>query len=267
IQTDVPINPGNSGGPLFNLNGEVVGINSQIYSRSGGYMGISFSIPIDIAINIANQLKEHGKVSHGMLGVQVQPVTMQLAQSFGLKSPTGALIAQVSPNSAAAKAGLKNGDIILKVDGKDIQDSANLPLIIGSKRPGETVTLLVFRNKQNITIKAVLGDDGQKIYKDENSSKQKSNDIIKLDKFGITITNLDDNLKQQLNINNGVLITDIDNVAAMAGILPNDVILSVENKNIDNVNQVKQMLQGKNLAAFLIMRGNQRMYITINVGQ
>lgn len=267
IQTDVPINPGNSGGPLFNLNEEVVGINSQIYSRSGGYMGISFSIPIDIAINIANQLKAHGHATHGMLGVQVQAVTAQLAQSFGLKAPTGALVAQVLPNSAAAKAGLKPGDIILQVDGKDVSDSANLPLIIGSKHPGEVVTLLVFRNKQDITIKAILSGDGQKEDNKSKTNVQKSDNSIKLDKFGITISNLDEKLKQQLNINNGVIITNAENVAMMAGLQPNDIILAVENKDITNVNQVKDILQGKNLAAFLIMRDNQRMYVTINVGQ
>lgn len=268
IQTDVPINPGNSGGPLFNLNGEVVGINSQIYTRSGGYMGISFSIPIDIAVNIANQLKKYGKASHGALGVQIQGVTQQLAQSFGLKSPSGALVAQVLPNSAAEKAGLKTGDIIIKVDDKEIKDANLLPLIIGSKKPSDVVVLTVFRNKQDIKIKVILGGDDNSINsKDNKDGNTESSKTIKLDKFGLTILNLDNNTKKQFNISNGVVVIKVDNIAQMSGIQEGDIILSVNNREIRNINQVQDILKGKDMAAFLILRNNQRMYITITVGQ
>lgn len=158
IQTDVPINPGNSGGPLFNLDGEVVGINSQIYSKSGGYMGLSFSIPIDIAMNSVNQLIQNGKVEHGLLGVQVQPLTKQLAKSFGLSAEDGALVANVVVGSSGDRAGLKAGDVILEVDGNAIKNANNLPLLIGSKKPGDKVPLLIYRNGEELETTAILGN-------------------------------------------------------------------------------------------------------------
>ena len=262
----MPINPGNSGGPLFNLNGEVVGINSQIYSRSGGYMGISFSIPIDIAVNIANQLKQYGKASHGLLGVQVQAVTSDIAKSFGLKSVNGALIAEVLADSAAFKAGLKTGDIILSVDGKDISDSSQLPLIIGSKKPGETVSLGIFRNNHMLTVKAVLQGDNTNTVDAKGATKDAAGRILKLDKFGLSITNLDSQTQKQLNTHVGVMVSAAEGVAQMSGIQEGDVILSVNNKEVTTINEVQQMLKDRNVAAFLILRGNQRMYITISVG-
>ncbi len=268
IQTDVPINPGNSGGPLFNLNGAVVGINSQIYSRSGGYMGISFSIPIDIAMNIAEQLKKFGKAAHGQLGVQVQAVTDGLAKSFGLKSVTGALVAQVIPGSAADKVGVKTGDIILKVDGKDVADSMSLPLMIGSKAPNTEVKLDIYRDHKNITLMAKL-KDGQSAVNGNSSSDNDKNlnnaDVLKLDKFGITISNLDADDKKQLKITSGVAITATNGVAEMAGLMTGDVILSVNNQSVNNVKMVKELLGNTTTAALLILRNNQQMFVTISV--
>lgn len=268
IQTDVPINPGNSGGPLFNLNGEVVGINSQIYSRSGGYMGISFSIPIDIAMNIAEQLKKFGKAAHGQLGVQVQVVTDELAKSFGLKSASGALVAQVLPDSAAQKAGVKTGDIILKVDGKDVADSMSLPLMIGSKAPNTEVKLEIYRNHQYITLTAKL-KDGQatsnKNKPNDNNKDSNSADTLKLDKFGITISNLDADDKSQLKITSGVAITAVSGVAEMAGLMTGDVILSINNQSVSNVKIAKELLDKKTTVALLILRNNQQMFVTISV--
>lgn len=158
IQTDVAVNPGNSGGPLFNLNGEVVGINSQIYSRSGGFMGISFAIPIDIAMQVADQLKTHGRVRRGQLGVHIQEMSPELAKSMGLKHTEGALIVFTPPQSPAAKAGILAGDVILKVNGKAVKSSRELPLLIGSFPPNSTLTLELWRNNQSLSVDVTLAE-------------------------------------------------------------------------------------------------------------
>jgi serine protease Do len=266
IQTDVPINPGNSGGPLFNLNGEVVGINSQIYSRSGGYMGISFSIPIDIAINIADQLKKSGKVNHGKLGVKVQAVTQQIAKSFGLKDANGALVAEVITASPGEKAGLKSGDIILKVDAQNVLDSSSLPLIIGSKKPLDVVEIQVYRNHKYVVLHAKLGDSlvADSAIGANDSNGAKSNDTLTLDKFGLTITNLSEADKKQLNINAGVVITNTQGIGQISGLTSGDVILSVNNQLVSNTNQAKNLLANTNIAALLILRGQQQMFVTIS---
>ena len=266
IQTDVPINPGNSGGPLFNLNGEVIGINSQIYSRSGGYMGISFSIPIDIAMNIANQLKQHGKVSHGQLGVVVQPITKHVASSFGLKKVAGALVANVAPDSGAEKAGVKVGDVILKADGKDIVDSPNLPLIIGSKKPGDKVPLVIFRNGAEITLTVTLGGAAENKAENANpgepATKQKE---LQLEKFGLSIADLDSTTREQLKVNSGVLVTASIGVAQLAGIVQGDVVLSVNNKPVTTAEQMKSMIGSSKTTVLLISRSGQQMFITLSI--
>src|SRR5213082_51311 len=158
IQTDVAINPGNSGGPLFNMAGEVIGINSQIYSRTGGYMGLSFAVPIDVAMKVKTDLQKFGKVSRGRLGVTIQGVTQELADSFGLKKAQGALVAAVEPKSPAAKAGVKTGDIILAVDGRAIENSIDLPRVIGESRPGTAVTLKIWRQGETQELRASLAE-------------------------------------------------------------------------------------------------------------
>jgi serine protease Do len=267
IQTDVPINPGNSGGPLFNLNGEVVGINSQIYSRSGGYMGISFSIPIDIAMSISNQLKQYGKVSHGQLGVMVQPVTKQLASSFGLKKAVGALVANVVAASGAETAGVKVGDVILKADGKDIVDSANLPLIIGSRKPGEKVQLVIFRNGSEITLDVTLGGMENKadVASASSSDQESKPKALQLDKFGLHVADLDAATKEQLKVKAGALVTTSLGVAQLAGVVPGDVILSVNNKPVTSAAQVKTIIGAGKTVALLISRGGQQMFITMSI--
>ena len=158
IQTDVPINPGNSGGPLFNMRGEVVGINSQIYSRSGGYMGISFAIPIDVAMNVAKQLQQNGKVSRGRIGVQIQPLSQELAQSFGLKSTDGALVSMVEPGSPAARAGMQPGDVILKFNGEPVKGSSELPLIVANVHPGSKVPVQIWRRGQSLALSVTVAE-------------------------------------------------------------------------------------------------------------
>lgn len=263
IQTDVPINPGNSGGPLFNLRAQVVGMNSQIYSRSGGYMGVSFSIPIDIAMNIVNQLKKYGKVSHGQLGVQFQPVTKALAKSFGLPKPTGALVANIVPSSGAEKAGVKIGDIILKVDGKSLDDVGTLPLIVGSKKPGDKISLEVFRNNKTITIDAILsGADDSTL---AENSKPISSKSIQLDKFGLTLSDIDTKTREQMHINSGVIVAKASDAAQMAGILPGDIILSINNLLVNNVARVKDIVDNSKTVVFLVSRNNQQMFITLSI--
>jgi serine protease Do len=262
IQTDVPINPGNSGGPLFNLNGEVVGINSQIYSNNGGYMGLSFSIPIDIAMNVVNQLKQTGRVEHGLLGVQIQSVTSQIAKSFGLPKAVGALVSRVTTGSSGDKAGIKAGDVILRVDNTEINDASSLPMIIGSKKPGDKIPLVVFRNGQELQLVATLGGASE----DAVAPKVKSMPTLKLDKFGLTISNLERNQLQDLGVRNGVLVTDSNGIGQMSGIAAGDVILSVDNQIVTNVNQVKNMTVNKTTVAFLILRDGQQMFITISLG-
>ena len=169
IQTDVAFNPGNSGGPLFNLRGQVVGINSQIYSRSGGFMGISFAIPIDVAMNVADQLKANGKVQRGQLGVVIQEVSYDLAKSFGLDKASGALIAKIMPNSAAQQAGLQVGDIVRSVNGEEVRASSDLPVMVGSMMPGKEVTLSIWRGGKQTDVKVKLGSAAEQT---ETSAKE-----------------------------------------------------------------------------------------------
>jgi serine protease Do len=158
IQTDVAVNPGNSGGPLFNLNGEVIGINSMIYSRTGGYMGVSFAIPIDVAMDVANQLQSHGKVTRGRLGVQIQELSQELAKSFGMKDAKGALVASVEPGSPAEKAGLKSGDVIVEFDGKAVTDSRDLPKMVGMTKPGTDAKVKIYRQGEEKTLTVAVGE-------------------------------------------------------------------------------------------------------------
>ncbi|HLX53583.1 MAG TPA: DegQ family serine endoprotease [Aquella sp.] len=261
IQTDVPINPGNSGGPLFNLRAQVVGMNSQIYSRSGGYMGISFSIPIDIAMNIVNQLKQYGKVSHGQLGVQFQPVTKQLAKSFGLSKPAGALVANIVPGSGAEKAGIKVGDIILKADGKSLDDVGALPLIVGSKKPGDKISLEVFRNSKTMTIDAVLSGTDDALL--AQNGKPESSKSLQLDKFGLSLSDIDARTREKMRLGVGVIVTKAVDLAQMSGILAGDVILSINNVPVSSVARVKDIVGNNTAVVLLISRNNQQMFITL----
>ncbi len=264
IQSDVPVNPGNSGGPLFNLNGEVVGINSQIYSRSGGYMGISFSIPIDIAMNISNQLKQYGKVSHGQLGVQVQLVTQNLAKSFGLNSTNGALVAQIVPSQAAQKAGIMVGDIITKVDNQTIVDSASLPLIIGSKHPNDIVIIEVFRNHKYFTFKVKLGgnDDGQ----DKKNTEDDKKNILDITKFGLKLRDINPTEQEQLRLKSAVIVNASEGIAQMAGIMARDIILSINNSKVNNISEINKLISNQNTITLLILRDGQQMFISLSIG-
>lgn len=235
IQTDVAINPGNSGGPLFNLDGEVVGINSQILTRSGGYMGLSFAIPIDVAMDVATQLREDGYVSRGWLGVSIQPVSKDLAESFGMEQAEGALIAELEPSGPAADSGLQAGDVILEVNGQEVDHSTTLPRLVGETAPGEDVELSILRDGQNETITVEVGEWPNV------GPNQSAGDPLRL---GIAVQPLSDMEKRRLGIDNGVRIARVDPTghAAAAGIRPGDVLVSIGQQPIESPEQLKEML-------------------------
>lgn len=242
IQTDVAINPGNSGGPLFNMDGEVVGINSQIYTRSGGFMGVSFSIPIDVAMNVVHQLKEKGYVSRGWLGVLIQEVNKDLAESFGLKTPHGALVAQVLPNSPSAKAGVKVGDIIVDYDDQKVIMSSDLPHLVGSTPVGKTVELVVLRNGKKKTLSVKIGELPKSAGEDQAKpavAKKASNRI------NVEVEKLNEDIKKQFDVDQGVIITGVGQGAGQnAGLREGDVIKSIDNQTVNTVADFDKIVKG-----------------------
>ena len=268
IQTDVAINPGNSGGPLFNMKGQVVGINSQIYSRTGGFMGLSFSIPMDIAMNVVTQLKANGKASHGWLGVQIQDVTRQLAESFGMKRPQGALVAKVLPGSPAEKAGLQIGDIITEFNGQQIEKSGDLPPMVGVTPINQEATLTIIRqgDTEKVNFKVgLLPDQDEKIA--ETKVEKKSTN-----KLGISVSNLTAEQKEALqNSNGGVLVQEVGKGAARdAGIMRGDVILRIQNTVINDTEDfnkaIKSLESGKSVAVLVQRRGSP-IFLALKIGK
>ncbi|CAI07796.1 putative serine protease MucD [Aromatoleum aromaticum EbN1] len=266
IQTDVAINPGNSGGPLFNLAGEVIGINSQIYSRSGGFMGISFAIPIDVALNVKDQLIQYGRVQRGKLGVTIQGMTRELAQSFGLAEPKGALVSNVEAGSAADKAGIKAGDVVLGVNGTKIDDSGDLPRIIGDKRPGTEVKLELWRDGRTRTVTATLGEmRGEAIAggRGEPGSPQGEDAGGKL---GLVIRPLTAEEAAQLDVHGGIVIERATGPAQRAGLQRGDVILSLNNQPVSDVASFRTMIEkAGDRFALLIQRGGARIFVPMRV--
>lgn len=265
IQTDVAINPGNSGGPLFDLNGRVIGVNSQIYSRSGGFMGISFSIPIDVAMKVKDQLVQHGRVQRGRLGVYIQEVSPELAPSFGLDKPRGALVAQIEPNSAAARAGLKTGDIVLKVDGKEINESGELPRIVGERAPGSKIRLDIWRDGKSREVTAVLDE----LAAEESApgrNEQGKNTRGKVDKLGLNLRALTSREAAHLGEPGGLLIEAANGQAARAGLRSGDIILRLNNQPITSTAQFQQLIEkaGKRFA-LLIQRGDTKIFLPLKL--
>ncbi len=266
IQTDVAINPGNSGGPLYNLRGEVVGINSQIYSRSGGSMGLYFSIPIDVAIDISNQLKASGKITRGWLGVAIQELTKELAESFGMKNTNGALIAGVEKNGPADKGGLMAGDVIIKFDGKVITTSADLPRVVGGTKPGKIAAVDILRKGAVKTLNVGVGETptepSDSIPATKPATKAETN------KIGLTLKELTPQQKKKLNGKNGLLVTESTGAAAQAGIRRGDVILGLNNSESQSVEafnkQINAVAAGKTVAV-LVLRGESTLYVPIKV--
>jgi len=261
IQTDVAINPGNSGGPLFNLDGEVIGINSQIYSRSGGFMGISFAIPIDVAMKVKNQLQEFGVVKRGRLGVTIQGVNDELADSFGLDKARGALVSSVEPGSSADAAGLKPGDVILGVNGDAVAESVDLPRIIGEMRPGTDIKLDIWRDGKSRIMSATLGAmDGESVQARMDNGGEAGGQL------GLSARALTPQEAEQIDVPGGLLVQQVDGPAAKAGLQPGDVILALNNAPIKDVPTFRQLLKkaGKRFA-LLIQRGDGRIYVPVRI--
>ncbi|MCO6414309.1 MAG: DegQ family serine endoprotease [Thiogranum sp.] len=257
IQTDVAINPGNSGGPLFNLDGEVVGVNSQIYSRTGGYMGLSFAIPIEVAMEVAQQLKEHGKVKRGWLGVLIQDVTLELAESFGMNKPQGALVAKVLPDSPAAAAKLQVGDIILSFNDKEVEQSSSLPPVVGRTPVGKKVPVTVMRDGRRQTLSVVLGELPEK---DQQIARAETSKTTMDNRIGIQVADLTEAQRKELDLEAGVLVEQVgEGAAAIAGIRQGDVIVRIDNQPVENVEAFEAMVEklpaGKSVAVLVQRRG------------
>ena len=267
IQTDVAINPGNSGGPLFNLQGEVIGINSQIFTRSGGFMGLSFAIPMEVALDVSEQLKANGKVDRGWLGVVIQEVNKDLAESFGLDKPAGALVAQVLENGPADKGGLKLGDVILSMNGQPVVMSADLPHLVGILKPGETAKLVVMRegSRKNLNIKVgALPSDGE-----EMSLASGEGATSKSNRLGMAVVDLTAEQKKTIDLQGGVVIQEVqDGPAAMIGLRQGDVITHLNNQAIDSAQtftKIAQALPNNRSLSMRVLRQGRASFITFKL--
>jgi serine protease Do len=263
IQTDVAVNPGNSGGPLFNLNGEVVGINSQIYSRSGGYMGLSFAIPIDVANNVRQQLVSTGKVTRGRIGVQIQEVNAQMADAFSLDRPRGALVGQVIAGGPASKAGVKVGDVILSVNGKDVERSAQLPGVISAIKPGDTAKVDVWREGSTKTLSVKVEEFQEETQKVANRDVEEP---AKADKLGLSVRPLGADERKSAATEGYLLVEDVTGPAAQAGVRPGDVILGINGKPVRSIAELKTATtNGSKTVAILLERQGAQLFLPIRI--
>ncbi|VVE38550.1 peptidase [Pandoraea eparura] len=261
IQTDVPVNPGNSGGPLFNLNGEVIGINSMIYSRTGGFQGLSFAIPIDMAMKVKAQLQQYGKVSRGRIGVTIQEVNQSLAKSFGLPKPTGALVSSIDKNGPAAKSDLKPGDVILAVNGTTIEDSVQLPEKIADMRPGQKATLTVWRNgaKQDVSVSVAALNEKKDVASADDSATH--------GRLGLAVRELSPDEKRAAQVTHGLLVARASGPAEQAGVQPGDIILSLNGTPVTSASQLSDKLKkAGNNVALLVQRDGQQIFIPVDLG-
>ena len=261
IQTDAAVNPGNSGGPLFNLKGEVIGINSQIYSRSGGFQGVSFAIPIDVALNVQNQILKTGKVSRAQLGVTIQDVNQALAESFGLKRPVGALVSSVATDSPASKAGLEVGDIITRYNGTEVISSSELPSLVARATPGSSAKVEVLRDGRAKDFTVTLGEaKGVKTAAVDSSSSEEHG------RLGIAARSLTPDERKQVGVAGGVVVEDTSGAAAAAGIQSGDVILSLNGKPVKSVEELRSLVSksGKKIA-LLVLRDDARIFVPVDL--
>ena len=258
IQTDVAVNPGNSGGPLFNMKGEVVGINSQIFSTSGGFMGLSFSIPIDLAIQIKDQLIENGRVIRGRIGVGIQAVTQDLAEAFGMKTPRGAVITQLEKDQPGEKAGLKVGDIVVALNGQAINSANDLPVKISAMKPGTKAKLTVLRNGKEQDITVTVAENPEDSVS-PNESKQTQG------KLGVSVRALSEQELKDLDLTNGLLVTEVRAAAARAGLMPRDIILSANGKSVKTVGDLRRAVSGAEKVDLLVQRQNSRIFIAVDL--
>jgi serine protease Do len=261
IQTDVPVNPGNSGGPLFNLQGQVIGINSMIYSQTGGFQGLSFAIPIDEAMHVKDELVKTGHVSRGRLGVAVQGVNQTLADSFGLQKPVGALVSSVDPGGPAAKAGLQAGDVILGVNGSPVNDSTDLPAQIASMKPGTKATLDVWRDKTKKQVTVTLGSLGDTKVADNGGQASEQG------RLGVAVRPLTPQERSGTSLSHGLLVQQSSGPAASAGIQPGDVILAVNGRPVTSIDQLRDVIaKSGNSVALLIQRNNAQIFVPVDLG-
>jgi len=260
IQTDAAVNPGNSGGPLFDATGQVVGINAQIYSNSGGYQGVAFAIPINLAVQVKDQIVKTGKVTHARLGVEVQTLNQSLASSFHLQSPNGALVAQVEPDSAAAHAGLQVGDVILRFNGTPIIDAGQLSAQVGVATPGDTVSLDLWRDGKPLTLKATIGSSAQMAAAEAAGSTDHA-------RLGLSVRPLNQDESAAAGLTAGLLVEDVKGSAAEAGIQTGDVLLAVDGTPVRTVPQLRQLVDAHSKqVALLVQRGHSRLYIPVQLG-
>jgi serine protease Do len=273
IQTDVAINPGNSGGPLFNMKGEVVGINSQIYSRTGGYMGVAFAIPIDVAMEVQSQLRSSGRVSRGRIGVVIQELTKELADSFGLSKASGALVNSVEKGGPAEKAGIEAGDIILKFDGMAVNASSDLPRIVGATRPGSKVSMQIWRKGATRDLAVTVGEIPEEKTAQRSQKRAKPAEVA-ANRLGLVLSELSPEQKRELKIANGLLVEDARANGSRGDLRPGDVILAVvhkgsstEARTVDQFNKFLSQLDKSATITLLVKRGEQQTYITLkNIG-
>jgi len=262
IQTDAAVNPGNSGGPLFDANGSVVGINAQIYTNSGGFQGVSFAIPINLAVQVKDQIVKTGKVAHARLGVEVQPLNQSLAESFKLKTPNGALVAKITPDSAAEKAGIKVGDVILKFNGSPILDAGQLSQRVGVMTPGDKASLEIWRDGKTVSLTATIGNAAVTASADEGSGGDSAPA-----KLGLALRPLNPEERRQAGVPGGLVVEGAQGRAADAGIQPGDVVLSVDGMPVQSVAQLRKMVQEHDKQiALLIQRGDVRLFVPVTLG-
>jgi serine protease Do len=262
IQTDVAVNPGNSGGPLFNLKGEVVGINSQIYSRTGGYQGVSFAIPIDVAVNVRDQLVANGRVERGRIGVTIQDVNQALADSFGLDRPQGALVSSVEKGAPADEAGVKVGDVILAVNGHAVEQSGELPSVVAAIKPGTRATLTVWRDKAKKDLSIKVGE-----LETERVAKADDKQGAEGGKLGLAVRPLSPAERQQTDTEGRLLVEDAQGPAALAGVQSGDIILAVNGRQVDSVKGLREAVdESGSTVALLIQRGDAQIFVPIKVG-
>ena len=270
IQTDVAINPGNSGGPLFNLEGEVIGVNSQIYSRTGGFMGLSFAIPINVVMNVADQLKTKGKVSRGWLGVLIQDVTRELAEAFGMSRPQGALVSKVLDDSPAAAAGFKSGDVIIRYNGRDVADSASLPPLVGQTPVGKQAEVIVIRDGEETTLEVTIGElPGDDALAQAVAPEAES---VSEQRLGIKVSEVPDALREALELGEGgVLVEELESGAASrAGVRQGDVIVMLNQQAVTGPQQFAELVEalpeGKSVAV-RIQRQNGPLWLALKLGE
>jgi serine protease Do len=261
IQTDVAVNPGNSGGPLFSLDGEVIGINSQIYSRSGGYQGLSFAIPIDMALRVKDQIVATGRAMHARLGVNVQTMNQALAESFGLQRPEGALVASVAPDSPAQKAGLQPGDVVLKFNGRAVGDSGELAAMVGESAPGKKVQLEVLRKGARRMLAATLGTAA-----DETAQRAEADAAADPGRLGLAVRPLSPQEQEAANVSGGLLVQGVNGPAARAGVAPGDIVLQAGGKPVKSVEDLRAATRSGKTIALLVQRGERRLFVPLQMG-